>query len=95
MTWGRLFDAVDPDSLLDAVKPHLRQFELQNFSDIFLCYTLSEASDQPYFYGSLFNFSRNAMPHIKGYKKWCKEKKRNILGGKDISYLGDKRKFDR
>ena len=95
MTWGRIFDVVDEAALLDAVTPHLSMFGLGKFSDIFICYSLSEASDQPYFYEGLFNFSTQGIPFGKGYKKWRKEKKRNILGGKDIYYLGDKRKFDR
>lgn len=95
MTWGRIFDAVDEVALLDAVTPHLSKFGLGNFSAISLCYRLSEASEQPYFYEGLFDFSREGIPSIKGYKKWRKEKKRNILSGRDIYYLGDKRKFDR
>lgn len=100
MTWGRLFDAVDPEGLLDAITPHLSRFGLQKHKEVFLCYTLAEASDQPYFYEALFNFSRQGIPFGDGYKKWRKKKKRSILSGegilrgKDILYLGDKRKFD-
>lgn len=95
ITWGRIFDAVDAASLLEAVTPHLSQFGLRDYSDVFLCYSLAEASDQPYFYEALFNFSRQEIPFGEGYEAWREEKRRKILSGKDIYYLGDKRKFDR
>ncbi len=58
MTWGRVFDAVNPEPLLQALIPHLSKFGISSFSTISLCLSLREASNELYFYEALFSFSQ-------------------------------------
>jgi hypothetical protein len=58
-TWGRLFDPVEPDPMIAAVRPHLRWSDKQGeIVEITICVSLQEASDQPYFYEGLFWLGR-------------------------------------
>jgi hypothetical protein len=88
ITWGRVFDAVDPESLLQAITPHLPRFGIKNFTDIRLCSSLREASGQLYFYEALFNFSQKTIPFGKSYELWRKKQQERIQNGKEIYYLG-------
>ena len=82
VTWGRVFDAVDPKPLLDAVRSSLPKFGgMSAIRSIRVCETLQEAADQPYFYEALFSFSR---------ERDLSERVRRarIIAGKNIYYLG-------
>jgi len=88
LTWGRIFDAVDPAPLLEAVTPHLSNFGIKNFSEIKLCRSLREASTQKYFYECFFSRCQQKIPFGDGYEEWRQERKAKIEGGKEICYLG-------
>ncbi len=88
ITWGRIFDAVDPEPLLQAITPHLSSFGLKNFTGISLCRSLREASNQPYFYEALWKFGQKKIPFGKNYNSWRKKQKKAIQKGKETSYLG-------
>ena len=88
ITWGRIFDAVDPQPLLEAITPHLSVFGIKNLTGISLCCSLREASSQPYFYEALFVFGQKKIPFGKRYECWRKKQKKAIKKGKEIYYLG-------
>ena len=91
MTWGRVFGPIDQAPLLQAVGSHLAVFGLKNFREIALCDTLRDASDQPYFFEALFDFSRQGIPFGEGYELWEEERRKSIERGKEIYYLGAQR----
>ena len=58
LTWGRVFDAIDPKPLLNAVRARLGQFGIERIRTIAVCNTLHMAAKQPYFYEALLEFSQ-------------------------------------
>ncbi len=88
ITWGRIFDAVDPESLLQAVAMHLSKFGIKTFNSIELCSSLQEAANQTYFYEALFSFSQRKIRFGKNYESWRKKRKKKIRSGREIYYLG-------
>lgn len=82
VTWGRVFDSVDPEPLLDAVRSSLPKFgALSKIRSIQVCETLQDASKQPYFYEALVSFSRERILSDR-------VRRARILSGRDIYYLG-------
>jgi hypothetical protein len=90
MTWGRPFDAVDPNRLLDAVRPHLGSVDEEGVS-LRVCDTLQEASATPYFFEALIHFSQRPIPFGAGYETWAEQKRDAIQRGKEIYFLGTRR----
>ena len=88
LTWGRLFDEVDESELLDLIKKHLPNWNINNLESIEVCYSLQEVSDQPYFYECLIKFIQEPIPYGAKYKAWKKKKKKALLEGKDIYFMG-------
>lgn len=88
VTWGRVFDEVDPKPLLSAVKAKAAQFAIEGVSHTEVCETLQVASSEPYFYEALLSFSSRKIPHGKTYGKWKSVRRRRIEAGKEIYYLG-------
>jgi hypothetical protein len=82
VTWGRVFDSVDPTLLLEAVRSALSKFGgISAIRSTNVCDTLQEASKQPYFYEALFSFSRERVLSER-------VRRSRIIAGKDIYYLG-------
>ena len=52
-----------------------------------------EISDQPYFYECLVYFIQNPIPFGHGYATWVKKKRKTLLAGKEISFLGFKKQY--
>jgi hypothetical protein len=89
MTWGRLFDPVDPARLEAVVGEHLGKFDLGGEPvSVEVCSTLQEASAQPYFFEALWWFGQQKVPYGPGYKRWVSSKRRQLQGGQDLRYLG-------
>jgi hypothetical protein len=90
ITWGRVFDSVDPSSLFKAVRPHLTKFEgIDRVRSLHLCRTLKEASGAPLFYEALFDFAQRPIPFgAKTYPRWRAKVRLRIQQGKDIYGLG-------
>ena len=57
MTWGRIFDAVDPAPLLNALARVLPSAGFQSPSDLRICNSLAEARNFEYFYEALIEFA--------------------------------------
>jgi hypothetical protein len=89
MTWGRLFDPVDPAQLEAVVREHLGKFDLGGDPvSVEICSTLQEASAQPYFFEALWWFGQQEVPYGPAYKRWVSSKRRQLKGGHDLHYLG-------
>jgi hypothetical protein len=88
VTWGRVFDPVDPQPLLSAVRPALSRFGLSTIRRLEVCSTLQEASEQPYFFEALLAFSQKRVPSAKARRAWSAARRKQIAAGKDIYYLG-------
>lgn len=88
VTWGRVFDRVDPEPLLEAIKLNLKIFGIKELESIEVCDTLQEVSGFPYFYEAIFKFARDIIPKNMLYENWCKKKRQAILEGEDIYFLG-------
>lgn len=89
VTWGRIFDPVDDDELLAAVKKNLKKFGIFEPESMEVCYSLQDVSEFLYFYEAIFEFSKNKFPDTGAeYKKWRAKKKKAILQGEDIYSLG-------
>src|SRR5207249_12074585 len=88
VTWGRAFDPVDPKPLLHAVGLALSQFGLPAIRTLKICSTLQEASSQPYFFEALLAFSQYRIPSGKRRSAWNAARRKQIISGKDIYYLG-------
>jgi hypothetical protein len=87
MTWGRLFGAIDPQGLLDAVRPHMIKPEDESAS-LSVCDSLQEASRAEYFYEALIHFGQHPIPFGPGYEAWADGMRADIRSGRQIYYLG-------
>lgn len=89
MTWGRVFDPVDPAPLQDAVWNQLHRFQIPTSpKSIAVCDSLQEAAGERYFYEALVKFCQLPIPFGSRYRIWATAARRRILKGQDISYLG-------
>jgi len=93
ITWGRLFDSVDADELLDVVKKKLPNFGVHNLDSIELCYSLMEISDQPYFHEQLKYFIKRPIFFDNKYEKWVRKKREALKQGKEILFTGFKNEY--
>ena len=89
LTWGRLFDPVDPAQLEAVVLGQLSKFDLGGEPvSVEVCPTLQEASRQPYFFEALWWFGQRKVPYGPGYKRWMLMTRRRLKAGQDLRYLG-------
>ena len=87
MTWGRVFDPVDPAPLLAAVRSHLIKPGDEPAS-LRVCETLHEASGATYFFESVIAFGQKQIPFGPGYDEWAAHMRSAIIEGKEIYRLG-------
>lgn len=89
LTWGRLFDAVDGANLESVVAQNLTKFALDGVAkSVEVCDSLQEASNQPYFFEALWALGQERIPFGPGYQKWAAKKRRELLRGVGLHYLG-------
>ncbi|HEV3102667.1 MAG TPA: hypothetical protein VG426_10070 [Candidatus Dormibacteraeota bacterium] len=89
LTWGRLFDPVDPKPLEAVVKANLGKFALQGEANsVEVCESLQEASRQPYFFEALWWFAQQTIPYGSGYMRWAIARRRRLEVGKELRFLG-------
>lgn len=70
LTWGRIFDPVDPESLLAVVRPKLPRWGVHKARSLEVCYSLQDAASEPYFYEALFMMAQERIPFGPKYKSW-------------------------
>jgi hypothetical protein len=88
MTWGRVFDAIDEEPLIAAVKPHLAGFGLNSVKSVDLCTSLQAISTAEYFYEGLLYFMNAGITYGKGYEKWAHDRRSEIESGREIYCVG-------
>ena len=84
MTWGRVFDPVDPTSLVEAARPHLGE-EVER---VRVCDSLQEASGELYFFEALFTFGQNTIPRSDDHESWRERMRERIETGHELYLLG-------
>jgi hypothetical protein len=90
LTWGRVFDPIDPTSLIDAVWKHLPKYQLPAKAvALDMCDSLQEAASQRYFFEAYLWFSHRPIPFGSRYAAWARATRLRILAGDDICYLGN------
>jgi len=87
MTWGRVFDPVDPTELLAVVQPLIVQPE-DDLAKLRVCETLQEASSAPYFFEALIFFGQRSIPFGPGYAEWEYRMRAAVKSGKQVYRLG-------
>lgn len=93
ITWGRIFDVIDDTELLKVVSCKLVDYGVENLDSIELCYSLMEIADQPYFYETLIRFVQEPIPFGRGYEKWKKKKRKALIAGNEIAFMGFKKQY--
>lgn len=85
ITWGRVYKE---EELLELIKVQFIQYGFENIESIEPCYSLQEITIYPYFYEQWIYFIQKRIPYKTGYKIWLQEKRRALLGGQDIKFVG-------
>jgi hypothetical protein len=92
ITWGRIQDEVDPESLASLVLEQSRRFSLGGVAQrVRVCQSLREAAESksaPYFYESLLVFARQPIPSGPDYQGWRAERATAMAQGSEIAYCG-------
>jgi hypothetical protein len=89
ITWGRIFDRVNPKSLEVLIAAHAPKCGIKNPKSVDLCESLQEASKSRYFHEALFHMSQEKIPYgIGNYSRWCAKMKKSMLSGRQIFYCG-------
>src|SRR5690349_11339819 len=83
LTWGRVFSTVDPKPLLKAVRKTLKGMDFSEIVELEVCSSLSEATQELYFYESLLRFAWEKPPFGSTYAVWAKKKREEIASGKE------------
>ena len=88
ITWGRIFGAVDSQSLIKVVSKHLHHFGILQPEELELCYCLQDVKDFPNFYEALIYFAQRPIRFgVRSYPAWAKERKQAMLKGNEIYFL--------
>ncbi|NNN21502.1 MAG: hypothetical protein HKL80_05810 [Acidimicrobiales bacterium] len=94
LTWGRIYDPVDCNQTAEVVMAFAKTCSLGGrpiTSEI--CYSLHKASNEEYFYESLFDMAISRGPKFGfNYEEWVEAKRVNMESGLDIWYLGKPRR---
>jgi hypothetical protein len=88
LTWGRVFDPVDPTPLLEAIARILPRAGFKAASDIRICGSLREARQFRYFYEGLVHFSALAATEDVGDPDWLKLHRTDDCMLQDLYRLG-------
>jgi len=90
VTWGRLFGAVDPEPLIECVRPHITEQQLgEDVMNIRVCDYLRESSLAPYFFEALVHFGQHPIPFGEDtYEPWAARMREELAQGKQLYYLG-------
>jgi hypothetical protein len=69
VTYGRLWDPVDPSNELRVISAHFSTFGIEAL-EVQLFDSLQELASAPYFYEALISFAWNPVPLGSGYEAW-------------------------
>ena len=89
MTWGRVFDHVNPEELETLVTRNAAAFGISEFRRAKVCETLLEAAGTKYFYESFFDFCQQKIPlGTTAHLRWRKLIRKEMKSGKHLAYCG-------
>lgn len=89
VTWGRILDPGDGESLALLVLEHARGNDLGGDPvSAKVCSTLSEARDQPYFHEALIHFGWQPPRFGEDYEAWRRDRETAMRAGRELYYLG-------
>ena len=91
LTWGRVFDRVDPAHIEKVLTRFLPKYGLNDVAKVTVCWSLKDVASYPYFFEKLVFFAWKPIPFGKRYKSWAFKMKRAISSGKEIYFLGIKK----
>ena len=87
LTWGRIFDRIEENKLIEVIRDALVRNGIPKKAHIQLCDSLQEASKQRYFYEAFFAMSQTKILFGRSYEKWRARMKQKMLKGKEIFFL--------
>lgn len=87
LTYGRIFDAVDPKLLIKSYLSSLSKGARDRVSSVEMCSSLAEVSGCAYFYEGLFTFAIRGIPFGSQHADWIVRKRREFLDGNGDFYL--------
>jgi hypothetical protein len=92
ITWGRVFDSVDPTWTEELVLDASRRFSLGGEPlSAEMCWSLRDARDETYFYEAVAEYAARlaARPTDPDERRaWLAERARDLEAGNGIYYLG-------
>jgi hypothetical protein len=90
MTWGRVFDPIDPKPLFKALRQGLQPSGLREIKSMHLCDSLAEGAAETFFYEALISFAQKPIPFGREtYWRWTEKTRRAIENGKEIHVITD------
>ncbi len=90
ITWGRIFDRVDPKSLESVIAKHVSNYGIANLKAVTVCDSLQEASRARYFHEALFHISQQRIPYgTRTYAAWRAKTRKLMMSGKQLFYCGN------
>ncbi len=90
LTWGRVFDAVDPSELIAALTRILPTAGYRDVTDLRVCDTLREARDFQYFYEALIHWAALVATEPIHDEQWRLAMRDDDAVRRSIYRLGDK-----
>lgn len=94
LTWGRIFDVVDPTSLESLVEEYAHVYGITQVSSVRVCPSLQAAADAPYFYEGVIHFAHKGIPFgTKTYPKWRATVEKEMLAGRHLYFCGDPKRM--
>lgn len=88
LTWGRIFDRIDDTEIIEVLSQNLNRYGIYSYLNIELCDSLVQASRERYFYEHFFSMCQKKIEFGTEYEKWREAKKKDLLKGKEIYFLG-------
>ena len=86
LTWGRTFNVIDGEPLLEAIRPHLKSYGIGSRSKLRLCDTLQEVASYTYFFEAYSQLIA-MFALAKDKKGFLASKRRAILRGQDVFFI--------
>lgn len=89
ITWGRVFDVIDPTALEDAVTSNALSFGILDPRPAKVCETLQDAARTKYFYEAFYEICQQAIPTGKAsFPKWRRQMRKELQDGRHMWYCG-------
>ena len=93
LTWGRIYDAVDPAELVAAFKRLLPAMGFVDVKRVSVCYDLGEVSAYRYFFEGLLHFSAKMAVEPYRDEDWLRTLRDDEVLRKNIFLIGPSRRL--